>query len=204
MSQNVIKVKRRGVGKRAVKDVRQAGLIPGVYYLKGQENIHFSVEPLAIREYVYTNKAKVMHLNFEDGVENTKCIVKDVRFDPVTDDISHLDLLGLQDGHKVIVYIPLLVTGRAEGVRAGGRLMQVLHKLQVHCLPKDLVEYVEVDVTNLKMGQSIKLKDLNLENLSFDMPENSIVVSVNKPRVGTLEEEEAEAEAAAAAAEEEE
>lgn len=186
MVETVIKAKSRGSGKRAVKDIRQAGLVPGVFYMKGEENVSFAVHPLDVRDVVYTNKAKLISLEVEGKDSPLKCIIKEVTFDPITDEISHLDLIGIKDEVPVSINIPLKLVGQSPGVRAGGKLMQVLHKIKVICTLEHLVEAIEVDISGLKMGKAVTVGNVNLENYKYNVPDSTVIATVTKPRVGTV------------------
>lgn len=185
MKEIVLKVKKRETGKKVSKLVRREGMVPGVFYSKGVENINVLATPLALRPIVYTSLTKVINLEVEGSNETHNCVLKAVTFDPVTDRITHFDLQGIQPGQKLNVEIQFKLKGQALGVKLGGKLMQVLHKVKVKCLPKDLVEYIEVDIAHLDMGQSVQLKDVNLENLECDLSGETVIVQVNKPRGGT-------------------
>ena len=99
--------------------------------------------------------------------------------------MTHFDLLGVVEGQKLNVEIPFKLTGQSIGVRNGGKMQHVLHKVKVTCLPKDLVESIEVDITNLKLGQSVAIKDLSgLEELEFGISTDTVICHVARPRVG--------------------
>lgn len=179
-----LKVEVRGSGKRPAKDVRNKGLVPGVYYSMGEENINIAANPLDLRPVVYTPKARLIELEIEGQPEKKKCILKDISFDPVTDKITHFDLLGIKDGQKITVVLPITLIGQSPGVRAGGRLLQAMHKVKVRCMPEDFAEEIKADISNLQMGQSLALKDLDTSNFELDISPNTVFVHVAKPRGG--------------------
>jgi large subunit ribosomal protein L25 len=126
----------------------------------------------------------VVELEIE-GEASRQCILKEVKFDPITDEILHFDLLGLTPGTKIIVNIPITLVGQAVGVRNGGLLNHVLRKVKVRCLPKDLVETIEVDISKLKIGKLIKLDEINLGDLEVVVKGNAVIASVSRPRVAS-------------------
>lgn len=185
MNQVDVKVKLRETGKQESKKYRAEGLIPGVYYTKGSEPISLLAEPIALRPIVYTAERKIVRLEIE-GVEGFKeCILKDIQFDPVSDKIVHFDLYGFIQGQKMTVEVPVVLKGTSIGVREGGIIQHLIHKTTIHCLPKDLPTSIELDITNLKMGESILVRNMNMEGIEFELPKDTAFVSVVTPRVST-------------------
>jgi large subunit ribosomal protein L25 len=188
MKEIALVAQKRDSGKTAAKLIRTDELIPGVYYRKGSENINIKVAPLDLRPIVYTSNTKLIALSIEGTNEPLHCVLKDVTFDPVSDKITHFDLLGIKKDQKLTVLVPLKLVGVSPGVRAGGRLQQTLHKVKITCYPDDLVEHFDVDLSTLNMGSTFYLKDLkNVERIEFDIQTNTPVCSVSKPRGGTKE-----------------
>ncbi len=131
---------------------------------------------------VYTSKTHLLSLKL-DGHEEYDCIIKDVQFDPVSDEVVHFDLIGLTRGEKIQLEVPIQLLGSAVGVKEGGLLQESMHKLNVECLPKDIPQSLEIDVTELNIGDTIHVADLNFENITILNPEDTIVVSVVLPKV---------------------
>ena len=194
-----LKASKRKAGKQIAKKMRREGNVPGVVYSKDKEGVNIVVREQDIKPFVYTSMLKVVNLDIEG--EQEKCLVKAVKFDPVTDRIIHFDLLRISDDRKVTVGIPVEFTGgQPVGVRKGGRFQQVFHKFKVTCLPKYLLSSLEIDVSKLDIGQSIYLEDLKFEGLEYDVPGDSMICSVTIPRVKA--EDEVAGEAAEEGAEE--
>jgi len=185
MNEVVLEVKKRETGKKNSKSVRNQGFVPGVFYAKGSENLSIYAKKIDLRPIVYTAQTKIVDLHVEGNNQKFQCILKDIQIDPVSDLIVHFDLQGLIAGQKITVELPIKLVGQPVGVRQGGKLMPVMHKIKVKVLPKDLVEFIEANITQLNMGDSLYLKDLNMENLETDMNPDAVVVSVVKPR-GTV------------------
>jgi large subunit ribosomal protein L25 len=173
---------REHTGKKA-KYVRTAGSVPGVFYQHGEGNISIQVERLNLNPLIYTSETHVIQLRLPDGTVK-KCILRDVQYDPVSDLPVHFDLQGLFENEKLTLEIPVSLTGGIpRGVRDGGMLQHVIHKLRVSCLPKDIPEKVEVNIADLGINQAIHVSDLSLpEVMILDSPE-STVVAVLPPTV---------------------
>lgn len=174
-------VKRELGTKGALNQLRKDDKVPGVFYVKGEEPILFYAETTAINPLVYTAENHICLLSV-DGGEEQLCILKDVQFDPVSEQILHVDFLGLTAGQELTLQIPVSYIGQAVGVKSGGTLAVFLHKLDVQCLPKHIPEHVEVDVTSLNVGQSIHVRDLSFENLKIMNGEDVLVVAVQRAR----------------------
>lgn len=184
---------RKTISKAAVNKVRNSGRVPGIYYAKNAEAIAVDVAENQIKPLVFTAETHLISLKV-DGRGEFDCVVKDVQFDPVTDRIIHFDLLGLTSNEKFQLEVPILFVGAPIGIKEGGVLQQTLHKVEIECLPADIPQHLEVNIANLKLGESIHVKDLNFPNITLLTSEDSVVVSVTHPKV---EKEAAEAEGAA-------
>ncbi len=184
MNEVILEVKKRDTGKKASKSIRNQGFIPGVFYVQGQDNISIYAKPLDLRPIVYTAQTKVVDLKVEGSNQSHQCILKDIQFDPVTDNIVHFDLQGLVKGQKLTVEIPFKLVGQPIGVRQGGKLMQNIIKIKVKSLPQDLVELIEVNIAHLNMGDNLLLKDINLGALETELAPETVIATVMKPRGG--------------------
>jgi large subunit ribosomal protein L25 len=135
----------------------------------------------SINPLVFTSETHIINLKLDNNEEHD-CIIKDVQFDPVTDKIVHFDLQGLISGEKIEIEVPVVTKGSSIGVRDGGLLQMALHRLLVECDPADIPEHIEIDITDLKMGHGVHIRDLNMERVSFLQPEDTVIVSVAAPR----------------------
>ena len=189
MAEVTLKAEKREVKKGGAKKMRREGIIPGVYYLHGSEPVHIQVTVNDIKPIVYTSETRIAKLLIE-GEEDRECILKDVKFDPVSDKILHFDLLGVTRGETLQLEIPISLVGKPVGVKEGGVLQQSLFRIDIECLPKDIPENVEVDVSHLTMGDAVKVSDLNLEDITILNAEDSIIASIIAPRSEVEEEEE--------------
>ncbi|MGA9363968.1 MAG: 50S ribosomal protein L25 [Bacteroidota bacterium] len=172
---------RKLVGKRA-KTLRKDGKVPGIFYVHGEDNITIAVAEAALRPLIYTSEAHIVNLKLDSGVEHS-CILRDIQFDPITDRPIHFDLQGVRAEENLTVEIPVILVGTPKGVKDGGTMQRVLHRLRVECLPRYIPEHIEVNVENLGINESIHVKDIKVENVTILENENSTVVAVVPPTV---------------------
>jgi large subunit ribosomal protein L25 len=173
---------RKEITKPATKKIRREGKIPGIFYSRHTAPIHIDVADKAINPLVFTSKTHLISLEIE-GHEEYECIIKDVQFDPVTDRVIHFDLLGLIKGEKIKLEIPVQLIGIPTGVKEGGIIQHVMHKLEVECLPRNIPEHIVIDVSELKLGDSIHISDLQYENFELVDPKESLIVQVTHAKV---------------------
>ena len=185
----IIGYKRANLGKQNSKKLREEGNVPCVVY-GGKEQIHFHSPMILFRDLVYTPGANFVKLNIE-GVEKD-AILQDIQFHPVSETILHADFLELQDDKKVKMEIPVKIIGNSPGVQQGGKILMRIRKLSLMAYPKNMPSFVEVDITELQLGKSIKVEELL--NDQYDILNSPLVsvVSVNVPRVKIEIEEEGE------------
>ena len=174
--------KRSNEKKSSNKSLRREGKIPGVIYSKNVQPISIEVNEGSINPLVFTAKTNLISLNIE-GENKLDCIIKDIQFDPVTDKIVHFDLQEFNVSEKIQIEVPVHLVGSAIGVKEGGIVQQNLHKLDIECLPGDIPDSIEINISNLKLGDSIHISDLNLTNVEFLNPAESIIVAVAHPKV---------------------
>ncbi|RYZ21025.1 MAG: 50S ribosomal protein L25 [Chitinophagaceae bacterium] len=185
---------RTAFGKSATRQLRSQELVPGVIY-GGAQEINFSTTAKSLRPLVYTPNFQLVDVTV-DG-KTTRCILKDLQFDKVSDELIHVDLLELVEDRPVVATIPLNFTGTATGVRAGGRLVATLKSLKVKTLPKYLKAQIEVPVDALEIGANLRVQDVVTENYEILNSPRIPIVSVVTTRA--LRQEEAAAAKAPAA-----
>ena len=189
----IIGYQRANLGKKEAKRLRAEGNVPCVLY-GGDEQVHFYAPMILFRPLVYTDQAHFVTLNIE-GVER-RCILQDIQFHPVNEMIMHADFLELHEGKPVKMDIPVQLDGTAVGVSKGGKLMHKRHFLSIKALPKDMPDHIEVDVTDLDFGKSVKVKDVPSGNYQV-MDNDAISIAVIEiPRAlrGKTDDEEGEEE----------
>ncbi|HLK27125.1 MAG TPA: 50S ribosomal protein L25 [Puia sp.] len=161
---------RTEIGKQATRQIRSEGKVPGVIY-GGVKELNFSAPVAAFKNIVYTPDFQLADVKL-DG-KSYKCILKDLQFDKVTDDLIHVDFLELVEDKKVIATIPIKFTGAAAGVKEGGKLITKMKALKVKTLPKHLQENIKVDITNLQLNGNIRVEDVKADNYEI----------LNSPRI---------------------
>lgn len=189
---------RSDLGKKDTKSLRKSGNVPCVIYGK-EKNIHFFAEENSFRNLVYTHEAHLVRLVL-DGQEHT-VVLHDMQFHPVNDKILHADFIQVHDDKPVVINVPVTVTGESVGVKAGGKLIVKRRNLKVKGFAKDLPEFLPVDITELKIHQSVKVGELSYPGIELLDPKIATVVSVATSRVALKSEEEGAAEGAAEGAE---
>ena len=170
---------RANVGKKDAKALRNAGLVPCVLYGNGTQT-HFSIKDIAIQKLVYNPDVFQIELDI-DG-KKASAVIQDLQQNPITDKVMHVDFLELDAKKPVKLGLPVRVVGSSRGVLAGGKLMQVFRRLRVEALPGDLPEAITVDITKLRIGQSIRVKDLESDGLKLLEAKNAVVVAVKMAR----------------------
>jgi large subunit ribosomal protein L25 len=182
-----LRVDSRESGKRAVNAVRNDGKVPGVFYLKGEESVSIAAKPNDLKGIVYTAETKIINLIVDDK-DPIECVLRDTDFDPVTDELIHFDLLGIVRGQLINVEVPIVIIGsKPLGVSLGGLLQQVLHRVPIRCLPKNIPNSIEVDCSQLNIGESILIRDIDIENIEFSVPESTAIASIVQSRVSKSE-----------------
>lgn len=190
MAEIILTAKTRTVSSKGdLNQLRRNGIIPGIFYTKDAEPIAVQVTELNLNPLVHTSETHIISLEIE-GKEALKGIIKEVQFDPITDRIIHFDLYGVTAGQELVVQVPVILQGTPAGVRdEGGLLQHHMHKLDIACLPRHIPEQVEIDVSGLKIGDSIHVGDLSFENFTIKNPEDVIVASVVVTRAAQADEE---------------
>ncbi len=182
---------RENVGKRDAKELRYEGKIPAVLY-GGEKQHHFAVSAADLKPVLYTPDVHFIDLDL-DGAK-FQAIVQETQFHPLTDQIRHIDFLELSDKKEVAINIPVKLTGTSPGVRSGGKLVQKLRNLRVKALPTNLPQYIEVSLSALNVGNSVRVSEIQLENAKILNNADDTIVSVVMSRALRQAEQEAKAE----------
>ena len=183
---NVTGQKRNDLGKKASKLLRKEGLIPcNIYGEKKDENgkpvaVSFACPMSELRKVVYTPHIYVINLII-DGESHT-AVMKELQFHPVTDALLHADFYEVNDQKPITIGIPVKLNGLAQGVRDGGRINLSIRKLNVTAPYQIIPEHLDIDVTHLQLGKSIKVGELNFEGLTLSTPAEVVVCSVKATR----------------------
>lgn len=177
---------RTEIGKKATHSLRKNNSVPCVLYgMQKDENgkpvaTHFTVTVDGLRKLVYTPHIYVVDLNIDGKVVNA--IMKDIQFHPVTDAILHVDFYQINEENHIVMEVPVQLEGLAEGVKAGGKLALQMRKLKVKALYNVIPERLNIDVTSLALGKTIKVGELNFEGLELLNAKEAVVCAVKLTR----------------------
>jgi len=196
--------KRESVGKKATKALRNAGEVPCVLY-GGDKPVHFSAAELAFSKLIYTPNAHTVVIALDNG-DSMDAVLQDIQFHPVTDRILHVDFYQLFQDKEIAMDIPVRLVGNSKGVKNGGVLRRNNRKLRVKALPTNLPDFIEIDITPMKIGSKFYVGDLDQEKYRFLHTDNTVVCQIKTARTAIADEEDDEeleegAEGAEAAAE---
>lgn len=170
---------RVNVGKKDATALRNAGRVPCVLYGTGEQT-HFHVKLNDIEKIVLSPEVYQVELDVEG--KKARGIIRELQQHPVTDRIRHVDFLEITDSKPVTVGLPVRLTGSSLGVLAGGRLMQVFRILRCTGLSQDLPDAITLDISKIRIGQSIRVKAIDIPGVTFLDPANAVVVSVKMAR----------------------
>ena len=192
MAEAVLKVENREkMTKSGMKNLRLTGKIPGVYYTDGKDAIPIIID---IKDFyqLFTHKVNIFDLDFDKG-EKKPSIVREIQRDPVSGDIIHVDLYGIKATEKIVIKVPIMIIGTPMGVKEmGGILEHPLRELEIQCMPKDVPDSVDIDVSGLELQESIRAEDLTLDKIEIISDPKTLIAHVVPPKVEqevTIEEE---------------
>jgi large subunit ribosomal protein L25 len=161
---------RTELGKQATRLLRSEEKVPGVIY-GGAKEVNFSAPATSFKTLVYTPDFQLAEVKVEGKAY--RCILKDLQFDKVSDQLIHVDFLELVEDKKVIATIPIKFTGAAKGVKDGGKLITKMKVLKIKTLPRYLKENIEVDLTDLELNGNVRVEDVKADNYEI----------LNSPRI---------------------
>ena len=182
--------KRKSLGKADAKALRNEGLVPCIIY-GGKEEVHVQIDEREFNQLIYTPNQYIVNVDVDGDTYST--ILKDIQYHPLTDRVVHVDFQELA-GHPVKTTLPIITVGQARGVLNGGRLRKVRRDVKVQGLPEEMPSFIELDITNLRIGKAIKIGELNVPGVEFLADPNQIVVAVRMKRGAMVDEEDEEGE----------
>jgi len=182
--------KRESVGKKATKALRNADMVPCVIYGEG-EPVHFSAEQATFKPLVYTPNVYITTIELENG-ETHDAFMNALQFHPVSDKLLHIDFYRLKDGKELTLDIPVKTEGVAVGVKNGGSFLFSKRKLSITALPKNIPDYLLVNIEGLKINDSFKIEDFDIENVKFNQAETMVVCRVAAPKAEVIVDDEDE------------
>ena len=170
---------REKTGTKASKRYRKKGFVPVEIYGRGDENIHGLVRKSDLLKILHKTHGESLVINGKINRKTLPIIIKDIQTHPITEEILHLDLQMIHAGEEIEIEVPVVIVGEAPGVKAG-EVLQVLKKtLTVKTLPGNIPPHIEIDVSNLNVGQAIQAKDIQTKDFKLvDDPETVVVVIV--------------------------
>lgn len=175
----IIGFKRANLGRQQAKELRNESFVPGILY-GGGEQVPFYAPAILFRDLIYSPEVYEVDLNIEGT--HYRCVLQATQFHPVNETLLHVDFLLLQDGKEVKLDIPVKMVGISPGVLLGGKLVTKLRKLKVKALPVNLPNYVEVDISDLELGKSIKVGKIKAGNYEILTNAQAPVATVAVPR----------------------
>ena len=189
MKGHKIEVNKRELSnkKSYVKNLRSMDEIPGIFYSHdSKDSIPFSVSKKVMHDALKSD-AQVYQISV--GSKARDVIIKSVQYHPISDEMLHIDLYGVRMDQEVTVKVPIEIVGQSEGVKAGGVLNQTLTELDITCLPGSIPQNIEIDITDLNIGDAIRVGQLALaDGLNFEGDAENLIIAVNEP-VQVVEEE---------------
>ena len=178
---------RSELGKSRVNDLRKKGFIPAVVYWEGKESQALKVSHRALLQLIHQHRIEgvVINLKIKDDTKKKArpCLIKEIQYDPVKGDIVHVDFNEVSLTKEIKVNVPVATKGEPMGVKQeGGSLEHILWEIEVECLPTQIPNQIEVDVSQLKIGDSIHIKDISFpSNIKVLNDPGAIVLSVAAP-----------------------
>lgn len=176
---NIKAQKRTNAGKSYTVKIRREGLVPGVIY-GSEEPVMIQIEEKQLKDLIYTPNVYIVKVDVDGKMY--KCVKKEEQYHPVTDNLLHIDFYAISEDKAVKMYIPIKLNGTAEGVLQGGHLYQLKKYLNVKALPKYLPDTLDIDITNLQIGKTIKISDLKFDNIELLDSSSDLVIMVQMTR----------------------
>ena len=167
-------------GKKTAKKLRNKGIIPGVLYFKGEEPIQIAVDELVMYHALHSGQ-RIYEIDVAGTTQYV--MIKEMQYHPVTDALIHIDFMRVRRSEKINISVPLMLIGESLGVKEGGVLSQSLTQIEIECLPTDVPEQIELDVTDLEMNSSYSVADVKIkdEEITIISEQELNVVSIHPP-----------------------
>ena len=193
MSKLIVK-KRNNQGTSSSRRMRSDGLLPGIIYGSDKDSDIVEMNLNQVEKILknHSSDSVLIEVDLEDE-GSVRVLLKEVQYHPVTSSILHVDLQRVVAGKPIQVDVAIELNGEPEGVKSGGIIDHKIHSLSVECLPKDMIESIPVDITNLEIGDSLTVSDITVTSkIKILTDENSQVISINAPKVIDSGDEETE------------
>ncbi|MBA2407343.1 MAG: 50S ribosomal protein L25 [Chitinophagales bacterium] len=175
---------RQFTGKSQTRELRKNGQVPCSLY-GSNKNVNFSAPATSFKDLVYTPEFFTAKITLNGSVIDA--VMQDLQFDPVTDNLIHIDFMEIDPDKKLTLELPIRLEGIPAGVRAGGKVNQRMKKMKVRLLPKDLIEHITIKIDHLELGRSVRVGDFEIPGVEFLNAQNIPIVSVLIPRAAKEE-----------------
>ncbi len=195
---------RTQLGKEASRKLRQKGLVPAICYGPRTDSVPLTLDPKELMKTIQIGENVLIDLMIQDGKQAAQkvVVVRDLQIDPIKDQCIHADLFEVVMDEEISVEVPIVLVGKPEGVKMGGVLEQITREITVECLPADIPQSIDVNVSHLNIGDTIHIGDIGLEKGKILVDATTTLATVVPPTVEKVvveeevEEELAEAEEA--------
>ena len=173
--------------KKGSNALRKKGIIPGVLYYTGEDNVNIEIDKSVLFHAMQSGQ-RIFEID-QDG-ESQYTMIKEVQYHPVTDEVIHIDLMRVRRSEKMTIIVPLILVGDSKGVKEGGLLSQSINQLEISCFPTDVPEQIELNVEDLELSSSMSVSDIKLENEDIEIITEKEVNIVTVSQI--IEDDEAE------------
>ena len=171
---------REGVGKKDARKNRADGKVPCVLY-GGEKQIHFLAGEKEFHQVLFSPDTFFIKLSLEDKTYD--CVLKDIQYHPVSDHILHADFFEFNKDKPLSLSIPVHYDGTAPGIIKGGQMVKKFRKLPVKAMPKDMPDFIKVDISNLDINEKIFIKEIPQDKFTILEPQERYVVAINPTRL---------------------
>lgn len=174
---------RNKTGKQYAKKIRQEGKVPGVIYGHGEKSFGVLIDQKEFLNLIDTTKSESTILEVMiDDKDKVPCIIKSIQRNPLNDRFLNIDFQHIHLSEKITVRVPIILKGEAPGIKQGGVLDHRLHEVEIKCLPDDVLSRIEVDISQLKIGETLHIGYLHFDKVEFLLPKDAPIVSVLVPK----------------------
>ena len=177
---------RESLGKQANKKYRKDGFIPAVIYGKNKDNLNILVDPIKLKKLLKNEAGEntIIEMKLDKSDLKKNVLLKDAHLDTLTSDPLHLDFYEITEGMDVKVSAPLLFTGKPEGVKNGGVIQTLSNEIKIECLPTNIPNIIEIDISDLNIGDTLRVKDIKpMNGIEILSNPESTIISVLAPRL---------------------
>jgi len=192
MAELILKVdERKEFGKNVNRRLRAQGMIPGVVYGRGEKNWNVTIDPKEVLKIFESDSGRNTIFEIKVGSEQRDVVIKDFQLDPVKGSLVHIDFQGIALDQKMTFQIPIETVGISAGVKNSGGILEInLREIEVECLPRDVPDQIKIDVTELELGDSIRVSSVGFINelVAITSDPDIVVLAVNAPRIEEVEE----------------